>query len=91
MKPPRTILDFYLTHDDRTSPVWHRLRERLEKKLAELREKNDDPNLTDVETATLRGHIECLKAVKALGDTPPPKVAVNGRQTPRIDLGEQYG
>ena len=91
MTPVRQIFDFYLTEDERTSGVWTSLKDRLERKLAELRVKNDDPTLTDVETATLRGHIECLKGVISLGREPPPKVATVARPPPRTDLGERYG
>lgn len=89
--PPKKIFEFFLSEDDRTSPVWLRLKARLEEKLADLREKNDNVNLTDVKTATLRGHIECLKAVLALGDQPPPMVATGARPPPRTDLGALYG
>ena len=89
--PLKQIIDNFLTEDERTSGVWTSLKDRLERKLAELRVKNDDPTLTDVETATLRGHIACLKATLALGNEPPPKVATVARPPPRTDLGERYG
>jgi hypothetical protein len=85
------IADDYLTRDDRTSPVWARLKDRLEKKLEALRKANDNPKLTDVETATLRGHLKCLKEVIALGNEPPESVAPDARPRPRIDLGAKYG
>lgn len=91
IEPVRQLEDFYLSKEERLSPVWTALRAKLERKLVELRAKNDDPNLTDVETATLRGHIQCLKAMIALGNEPPPKVATVARQLPRADLGAMYG
>jgi hypothetical protein len=91
ISPVKQIFDFHLTEDERTSAVWKSLKDRLEKKLAELRVKNDNPNLTDVETATLRGHIECLKGVISLGREPPPQVATAARPAPRTDLGAKYG
>ncbi len=91
MIAPRQIFDFFLTEEERTSPVWLSLKARLERKLIELREKNDSQKLTDVETATLRGHIECLKAVLALGREPPPMVAPVARPVRATDLGAKYG
>ena len=87
----RLFEDSFLATEERTSPVWLSLKDRLEKKLADLRLQNDQPKLTDVETATLRGHIQCLKAVIALGNEPPPKVATAPRPTTRPDLGAKYG
>ncbi len=92
MKPIlKTEIDFFLSKEERESPVWQSLKARLEKKLTSLREKNDDQKLTDMQTATLRGHIDCLKAVIALGNEPPPKVVPDARPQPRIDLGAKYG
>lgn len=89
--PVKRIVDFYLAKEERTSTVWLNLKDRLEKKLVSLRKQNDNPNLTDVETATLRGHIECLKEVISLGDEPPAMVAAPARPAPRRDYGAQYG
>lgn len=91
IKFPRHAAELFLTEEERTHPVWVSIKGRLEKKLADLREKNDNAKLTDVETAWLRGHIECLKAVLTLGNEPPPKVAADARPRPRTDLGAQYG
>ena len=89
--PIRLFEDSFLATEERTSPVWLSLKDRLEKKLAELRLQNDHPKLTDVETATLRGHIQCLKAVLALGNEPPPKVATEVRPRPRPEGALLYG
>jgi hypothetical protein len=88
---PRLIGDFFLTRDERTSPVWASVRGHLQRMLEEKRTANDNPKLTDVETATLRGHIQLLKAFLALGNEPPESVASGARPRPRIDLGAKYG
>lgn len=48
------------------SPEWVALRERAEKRLQELREKNDSINLSERETAVLRGQIQELKDFLAI-------------------------
>ncbi|HET8727584.1 MAG TPA: hypothetical protein VFO41_08760 [Alphaproteobacteria bacterium] len=63
-------LDIVLTDEERASGAWRALKAKFEAILDRKRKENDNPNLTDVETATLRGHIACLKAVLAL-DKPP--------------------
>jgi hypothetical protein len=50
--------------------MWRRLRGHLEDKLGELRGQNDG-ELDQFQTAKLRGRIECLKGIIALGDEPP--------------------
>ncbi len=89
--PMKQIIDFYLTDDERMSPVWESVRGHLERMLAKKRIENDSPKLTDVETATLRGHIQCLNAMLALGRKPPPVAAPAARPGPRPDLGARYG
>ena len=89
--PVRLISEKFLTHDERTSPVWQSVRGHLERMLAKKRIENDNPKLTDVETATLRGHIQCLIALRALGRTPPPMTANTARPGPRPDYGAKYG
>ena len=89
--PPKLIVEFFLTDDERTSPVWESVRGHLERMLAKKRIENDNPKLTDVETATLRGHIDCLKAFIALGRKPPQMTAPAARPSPRPDLGARYG
>lgn len=89
--PVKQIADNFLTEDERTSPVWQSVRLHLERMLAKKRLENDNPNMTTVETAALRGHINCLKAMIALSDTPPPLTASVARPGPRPNLGAQYG
>lgn len=89
--PVKLIIDNFLTQDERTSPVWESVRGHLERMLADKRKENDSQNLTSEQTATLRGHIECLKAMLALGRTPPPMTAPAARPGPRPDYGKQYG
>jgi hypothetical protein len=61
---------FALTDGERHHPLWIRLSAHLSEKLTHLRARNDGP-LTEQETATLRGEINCLKRVIALGAEPP--------------------
>lgn len=89
--PPKLIVDNFLTQDERLSPVWTSVKGHLERMLAKARAQNDNPKLTPVETATLRGHIFTLKAMIALGVEPPVMTAPNARPGPRIDLGAKYG
>ena len=91
MTPLKQILDFYLTDEERTSATWKSVQAHLERMLAKKRIENDNPKLTDVETATLRGHVQALKAILALGTKPPAMTAPDARPRPRIDLGAKYG
>lgn len=91
MSAPKPIIESFLTQDERTSPVWQSVQTHLERMLAKKRIENDNPKLTDVETATLRGHINCLKAMLALGDKPPVMTASTARPGPRPDYGAKYG
>ncbi len=61
---------FALTDGERHHPLWIRLSAHLAEKLGRLRGKNDGP-LTEAETLTLRGQIQCLKGIIALGLEPP--------------------
>lgn len=87
----RLVDEDFLTKEERTSPVWLSIKAKLQAKLEELRIKNDDAKLTDVETATLRGHLRMLKAFLALGNEPPVRVATAARPTARPDYGAKYG
>ena len=89
--PVKLIADDFLTQEERNSPVWESVCKHLERMLAKRRIENDNPKLTDVETATLRGHIDCLKAMIALSRTPPPVTASAARPGPRPDYGAKYG
>ena len=88
---PKLIFEYYLTEDERASGIWQNLKGHLDGMLEKKRRENDNPKLTDVETATLRGHIECLKAVISLGNTPPAMTAPKARPGPRPDYGARYG
>jgi hypothetical protein len=61
---------FVLTEHERTSPLWAKIQGELEKKLAILRVRNDDPTLTESETAALRGQIKSYKTIIKLGEEP---------------------
>jgi len=43
------------------SPEWHELRRWAENQLQKCREKNDVVNLSDIDTALLRGEIRFIK------------------------------
>jgi len=43
------------------SPEWHELRRWAEDQLQKCREKNDVVNLSDIDTALLRGEIRFIK------------------------------
>lgn len=64
------IEPFDLTDGEKMHPLWLRLKAHLEKQLQSLRERNDRPQ-AELETATLRGHIKCLRVILALGDDRP--------------------
>lgn len=46
---------------DFSSSTWHQLRKWAEEQLRKAREKNDAVDLSDVDTAVLRGEIRVLK------------------------------
>lgn len=56
---------FTLNDLETRTPLWMRLREHLERRLADLRKQNDDPALDDTKTAVLRGRIAALNEVLA--------------------------
>jgi hypothetical protein len=63
--------DFTLTEGEKSHPLWMRLKSHFIDKLEVCRAKNDDPNLTEAQTAALRGQIATLKTLISLGDSRP--------------------
>ena len=63
-------LSFSLMPHERHDPLWVTIKARLEERLRHLRARNDSA-LTETQTATLRGHIQAMKWIIALGDEPP--------------------
>lgn len=61
---------FTLTHDEKHSPLWARLKANLVSELDIARGRNDRA-LSEIETATLRGEIRRLKEFISLGDDRP--------------------
>lgn len=61
---------FELTEGEKTGPFWARLKKYLEDELATQRIKNDAQQPGE-DTAMIRGHIDCLKGLIALGDDDP--------------------
>lgn len=64
--------EFMLTHGERANPLWLKLKEHLESKLHNMRGKLEGVQ-PEQETARLRGHIQCLKGLIALGTDVPPQ------------------
>lgn len=56
---------------ERDSALWKRLEKHMNERLNTLRSKNDSKNLTDLETAYLRGEINQIKAFLALANPGP--------------------
>jgi len=61
---------FQLTDGERTHPLWQKLAQRFEQ-MIEVRRKANDSNLDPIETATLRGEINLLKAIQSYGKERP--------------------
>lgn len=69
------MIDF--TPADRQSVLFKRLKDAVEKELAQLRERNDG-NHDEVVTADIRGQIKMLKKIQAdMKEKPAPKPAQN--------------
>lgn len=66
-------MKLHLTTEERHSPVWARLREMLEARLAAHRVAND-ADLSPEKTADLRGRIAELKVLLALDKDGPQDV-----------------
>ena len=66
--PPET---FSLTETDKATHLWLRLTQHFEKRLADARVRNDNPELGEFQTATLRGEIRVLKGILQLGADRP--------------------
>ena len=64
-------LSFELSDGEKMHPLWARLKAQFQNQLQVLRVKNDSSKLTEHETAEIRGHIKCLKAIIAVGDDRP--------------------
>lgn len=61
-----------LSNGDKTSPTWLKLAEHLKDQLRIARIKNDNEKLTEQQTASIRGQIQTLKRIIALGESTPP-------------------
>lgn len=62
---------FTLAPHERASPLWKNLERHMQEQLAELRVWND-ASVSPERTERLRGRIEQLKVLLALGDEPKP-------------------
>lgn len=69
---------FLLSIEDRSSPVWAKIKGHLEHRLQKARERNDKP-LGLEDTAQVRGEITALKGLLALGTKElPPTLTAEG-------------
>lgn len=92
MKPePPKIFRLELGAHERVDPFGLKLKAHFEEELARLRQRNDAPGLTEIQTAALRGNIQFLKGFLSLWDPPLPQVATAARPGPRPDYGAKYG
>lgn len=62
---------FTLTNNDRLQPVWLKLKAYLTQELEAARKRNDNPQLSEQDTAAIRGDIKRLKALLALNEDDP--------------------
>lgn len=53
----------FLNESEKQSPIWLKIREYLKEELNDLRQKNDSEfgNISEIETAKIRGAISCIK------------------------------
>lgn len=65
------MTDFQLTDGEKSHPLWARLKAHLESRLVAARMRNDDAQMSPIDTAALRGSIKCLKSIIQLGDDVP--------------------
>jgi hypothetical protein len=65
------VTDLELAPGEKSHPLWIRLKAHLQDRLAAARVSNDNPALTEPETAALRGKIAMLKTLIQLGDDRP--------------------
>ena len=63
--------DFTLSESDKAQNLWLRLKDHFVDRLAYARTRNDNPLLSEQDTAALRGEIKTLKGLIALGDDRP--------------------
>jgi hypothetical protein len=59
-----------LTKTEAQSPVWHLIKEHLESRLDSFRKQNDFEDLTEKQTALMRGRIKELKYLIDLDTSP---------------------
>lgn len=58
-----------ITNEDRDTPLYRKLRDSNKERIAVFRARLEDSNLSERETAVIRGHIEELKYQLSLGNT----------------------
>lgn len=71
LSPEDLALKFRLSEEERMSATWASIKIKVQARLQVMRERNDQP-MTESETATLRGHIACLKGFLTLEKNRPP-------------------
>lgn len=76
-----------LTHADRASAAWQRLRAHYAERLSVLRSMNDG-DIDEVATARLRGRIAEIKNLLALDDDEDPAQLADGTGSPMSSAHE---
>jgi hypothetical protein len=61
----------HLEPNDRINPLWLALEKHFEERLVMLRARNDNPEISEIETAALRGRIAEVKAILGMGKERP--------------------
>lgn len=63
MKPPER---FELSNIERSDPLWRKLSEYFEKRITDLRDRNDNTELDDKQTLKIRAEIAVYKSLLKL-------------------------
>ena len=63
MKPPER---FELSNIERSDPLWRKLSEYFEKRITDLRDRNDNTELDDKQTLKIRTEIAVYKSLLKL-------------------------
>ena len=68
VRPPED--PFILSEGEKHHPLWVKLVEHFQEKI-DIAHGKIEGDLTEQQTARLRGHIQCLKSIISLGDESP--------------------
>lgn len=67
-----------ITDAQATNPLWHALRAHYTARLAQLRAENDNPALSEKDSAVLRGRIAECKAFLSMDSQQTENITVAG-------------